>query len=254
LPFGDIALQQNNAKSRASNRPNQNNNGRTMERSGVGEASMKVVVLKICLQSAVIAFALSGAGYAAERSRSTGSSQAIENKFAYCQTCHGLSAQGFRGYFTMPRLAGQHPQYIQNQLHAFIQHRRLNSVMYNVTRGLTPEMIGPLAQRFAALNPPPFGGAPNESLALGKSIFQAGLPESNVPACAICHGPDAKGTGQIPRLAGQLYWYITKTLANWGEERGQGPVQDISAIMKPTAHNLTPAQVSAIAAYVSNLK
>ena len=71
---------------------------------------------------------------------------------------------------------------------------------------------------------------------------------------SVCHGQDAKGKGQIPRLAGQLYWYITKALANWDKERGQGPVKEISAIMTPTAHNLNPAQVSAIAAYVSNLK
>ena len=215
---------------------------------------MRVVVLKSSLQSAILALALSGIGHAEERGKGPVSKQVIEDKFAYCQTCHGLSAQGFRGYFTMPRLAGQQPQYIENQLHAFIQHQRLNPVMYNVTRGLTPGMIGPLAQRFASLNPPPFGGAPDQSVSLGKSIFEGGLPESNVPACVVCHGQDAKGKGQIPRLAGQLYWYITKALANWDKERGQGPVQEISAIMKPTAHNLNPAQVSAIAAYVSKLK
>jgi cytochrome c553 len=212
------------------------------------------MVIKFALPSVILAFALGGAGYAGERSRHATSPQSIENKFEYCQTCHGLSAQGFRGYFTMPRLAGQQPQYIENQLHAFIEHRRLNPVMYNVTHGLTPGMIRPLAEHFAALNPPPFGGAPSESLALGKSIFEAGLPESNVPACAVCHGEGAKGKGQIPRLAGQLYWYVTKALANWDKERGQGREQDISAIMAPTAHNLTPAQVSAIAAYVSNLR
>jgi cytochrome c553 len=215
---------------------------------------MKVIVLKFALQSAILAFALGGTSYAGERSGGAASTQGIENKFEYCQTCHGLSAQGFRGYFTMPRLAGQQPQYIENQLHAFLEGRRLNPVMHNVVRGLTPGMIAPLAQRFAALNPPPFGGAPQDSRSLGKNIFEAGLPEANVPACVACHGHDARGKGQIPRLAGQLYWYVTKALANWDKERGQGRVQDISAIMKPTAHNLTAAQVSAIAAYVSQLR
>ena len=220
---------------------------------------MRAVVLRLALQSAVLALALGGTalapgGAALAGERSAASSQSIESKFSYCQTCHGLSAQGFRGYFTMPRLAGQQPQYIENQLHAFIERRRLNPVMYNVTHGITPGMIKPLAERFASLNPPPFGGSPDESRSLGKSIFEAGLPETNVPACAVCHGEGAKGKGQIPRLAGQLYWYVTKALANWDKERGQGREQDISAIMAPTAHNLTPAQVSAIAAYVSTLR
>ena len=48
----------------------------------------------------------------------------IDAKFEYCTTCHGPSAQGFRGYFIMPRLAGQQPQYIENQLHAFLERRR----------------------------------------------------------------------------------------------------------------------------------
>jgi len=215
---------------------------------------MRVVVLKSCLQSAIVVLALSGIGHAEERSKGAVPKQVIEDKFNYCQTCHGVAAQGFRGYFIMPRLAGQQPQYIENQLNAFMELRRLNPVMRNVTHGLTHAMIKPLAAHFASLNPPPYGGAPKESVSLGKSIFDTGLPEANVPACSACHGPDGKGQRQIPRLAGQLYWYVIKALGSWDKERGQGSIKDISAIMSPTAHNLTPSQVSAIAAYVSNLR
>ena len=98
------------------------------------------------------------------------------------------------------------------------------------------------------------GGAPGICV-LGKSIFDTGLPEANVPACfRLPWSRMAKGQREIPRLAGQLYWYVIKALTNWDKERGQGSIKDISAIMSPTAHNLTPSQVSAIAAYVSNLK
>jgi cytochrome c553 len=56
-------------------------------------------------------------------------------------------------------------------------------------------------------------------------------------------------------LAGQLYPYVVKELTNWGKERGQGSGKsDTSAIMAPTAHNLTPSQVAAVAAYLSQLK
>jgi cytochrome c553 len=74
-----------------------------------------------------------------------------------------------------------------------------------------------------------------------------------VPACAACHGPDAKGQAEIPRLAGQLFPYTVKVLTSWSKERGQGPT-DSSAIMAPTAHNLSQPQVASIAAYVSDLK
>jgi cytochrome c553 len=155
----------------------------------------------------------------------------------------------------MPRLAGQQPEYIENQLKAFIERRRTNPVMFNVAHVLRPSMIAALASHFRDLNPKPFGGAPKELMAEGKTIFEDGLPEANVPACSACHGQEAQGHGEIPRLAGQLYWYTLKELANWSKERGQNPASpDVSAIMVPTTHNLNQRQTAAIAAYISQLK
>jgi cytochrome c553 len=92
-------------------------------------------------------------------------------------------------------------------------------------------------------------------LKAGRQIFEDGIPDANVAACAACHGPDARGSGQFPRLAGQLYPYVVKTLTNWGQERGQIPTnQDTSAIMQPVAHSLNKAQIDAVAAYVSSLR
>jgi cytochrome c553 len=182
------------------------------------------------------------------------SSTGLGAKFEYCTTCHGVSAQGFRGYYAMPRLAGQQPQYIENQLQAFQEQRRRNPVMANVAHGITPDMFAALAARLNALNPPPIGGAPTGDVALGKEIYAHGLPDQNVPACSACHGPDAKGQREIPRLAGQLYWYIVQTVSLWSSERGQGGREDISWIMRPTVANLTPKQVKAVAEYVSTLR
>ena len=178
----------------------------------------------------------------------------LEGKLEYCKTCHGLQAQGYRGYYAMPRLAGQQPKYLENQLRAFIERRRTNPVMFNVAHGLTADMLPALAEHLKELDPAPYGGAPQDSLALGRTIFEQGLPESNIPACSACHGPEAKGNNEIPRLAGQLYWYTVKALTNWTKERGQGSAQDTSAIMVPTTHNLNQSQVAAVAAYVSTLR
>jgi len=178
----------------------------------------------------------------------------FEAKLQYCKTCHGLSAQGYRGYFPMPRLAGQQPQYIENQLRAFIERRRSNPIMANVAHALNPSMISALATHFHHLDPKPIGGAPRGGLALGKRIYEEGLPESNVAACWACHGTDGKGQNEIPRLAGQLYEYTVGQLTGWAKLRGQGTAVDTSAIMAPTAHNLTRSQVEAVAAYVSTLQ
>jgi len=144
----------------------------------------------------------------------------MEAKLEYCKTCHGLSAQGYRGYFAMPRLAGQQPQYIENQLRAFAERRRTNPIMANVAHSLHPSMIAALASHFHHLDPRPIGGAPHRALALGK----------------------------------QLYEYTVGQLSGWTKQRGQGTAVDTSAIMAPTAHNLTRSQIEAVAAYVSTLQ
>jgi len=112
-----------------------------------------------------------------------------------------------------------------------------------------------LATHFRDLNPKPFGGAPRELVDTGKKIYEEGDPDANVPACSACHGPEAKGSGAIPRLAGQLYPYTIKELANWSTERGQNPAApDTSAVMQPIAHSLNKSQIDAVAAYVSHLE
>jgi cytochrome c553 len=56
-------------------------------------------------------------------------------------------------------------------------------------------------------------------------------------------------------LAGQLHDYIFRKLTNWDKERGQDKANpDNSAIMGPIAHNLTEAQIKAVAAYLSYLE
>jgi cytochrome c553 len=210
-------------------------------------------MLRLTLRAAVLAVVFSTAGYAQDAA-APARQGGVAAKAEYCKICHGSSAQGFLGYFPIPRLAGQQPQYIENQLRAFVERRRSNPVMINVAHGLTPSMLTGLAMYFRDLNPRPFGGAPRGSIDIGKQIFEDGLPESNVAACFACHGLDGKGQREIPRLAGQVYPYIVRQLSNWKTERGQGTTVDTSAIMAPTAHNLTRAQIEAVAAYVSYLQ
>jgi cytochrome c553 len=155
----------------------------------------------------------------------------------------------------MPRLAGQQPDYIKNQLQAFIDRRRLNPVMGNVAHVLSPAMVDALATHFKDLDPPPYGGAPSDHMSEGEKIYHEGVPSAEVPACDSCHGPDAHGIDQFPRLAGQLNGYMIAKLANWAKERGQDPKNpDNSQIMGPIAEKLTKEQIAAVAAYVSDLK
>ena len=216
---------------------------------------MKIVSLKSLSQAAILAIAFASAARAEEATTATVPQPEFQAKFDYCRTCHGVSGQGFRGAYPMPRLAGQQSEYIENQLHAFIERRRTNPVMFNVAHVLSPAMVADLAAHFHDLDPRPLGGAPKELVAEGKTIFEDGIPGADVPPCASCHGVDAKGNGPFPRLAGQLNDYIINKLTNWTKERGQDPANpDTSAIMEPITHKLTQAQIAAVAAYLSYLE
>ena len=206
------------------------------------------------LLTAAFAFVVSAA-HAEDKATHAVPAQELKAKTDYCKTCHGVSGQGFRGAFPMPRLAGQQPEYLKNQLSAFIERRRTNPVMFNVAHVLSPPMLTALSTYFQELNPKPLGGGPKDLVAAGKKIYEEGIPSTEVPPCASCHGPNARGADAFPRLAGQLHDYMFRKLTNWDKERGQDKANpDTSAIMGPIAHNLTEAQVKAVAAYLSYLE
>jgi cytochrome c553 len=215
---------------------------------------LKVVGLLLAVQAAILTIAFWTASRTDAKDSVVASQHGLQAKIAYCKDCHGPSAQGYRGFFPIPRLAGQQTEYLENQLRAFIERRRTNSIMFGVAHVLNPAMITALATHFRNLKAKPIGGGPRQLIAAGRRIFEDGVPDANVAACAACHGPGAVGNGQIPRLAGQLYPYVVKELTNWSKERGQIPAKpDPSLIMEPVAHSLTRSQVEAVAAYLSSL-
>ncbi len=223
---------------------------------------MKVIRLTFALQAALLAIFAAGMARADDADTSAHakhppySKQALENRLEYCKTCHGPSGEGARGAIPIPRLAGQQTKYLENQLRAFIVHRRQNNIMSNAVHEMGSAEMTALATYFYELNPKPLGGAPTEPLGEGKKIFAEGIPEADIPACGSCHGPEAKGNGAFPRLAGQLNDYISKKLASWEVDRGKNlavPEQQAS-VMKTVAHRLTNAQIAAVAAYLNYLE
>jgi cytochrome c553 len=64
-----------------------------------------------------------------------------------CAACHGEKAEGAGA---IPRLAGQHRGYIQNQLAAFAANSRANEIMHDNSKNLTPVQIDAVATFVAA--------------------------------------------------------------------------------------------------------
>lgn len=165
-----------------------------------------------------------------------------------CTWCHGGSAQG---YTPAPRLAGQQPAYIENQLVNFSNHTRDNPFsklyMWGAARNLSRERVHDLASYFAAIPPKAAGDGDRESVGLGETIYQQGMPEANIVACVVCHGPNAQGVREIPRLGGLAYTYLKRRLEQWG----QGYHAAVGPPMPSIAGKLAPDQINALASYLS---
>jgi cytochrome c553 len=167
-----------------------------------------------------------------------------------CTWCHGTSAQG---YMTAPRLAGQRPQYIENQIRSFHDHARDNpfsrQFMWGAVAALGPRDAHDLALYFSTLPPRPAGDG-NPGLAdKGRTIYLQGIPEDNIVSCYACHGPNAEGVRNIPRLAGLAYFYLKARLRQWG----QGYHASASP-MPMVASQLRPDDIEALASYLSFAK
>jgi cytochrome c553 len=223
---------------------------------------MKFIGQQIVLHAALAAALGAGAAWAGDTDAAPQpkappySKQVLQGKIEYCQTCHGPSGEGAHTAVPIPRLAGQQAKYLENQLRNFIVHRRHNNIMSNAVQQMGPAEMVALANYFSVLNPKPLGGGGVQLAVAGKKVFEEGVPGNGVPACASCHGPDAKGSGAIPRLAGQLAGYVTKKLAAWDNERGDDPAVPAKtvALMKSVTHNLTGDEIAAVSAYISNLE
>jgi cytochrome c553 len=217
---------------------------------------MKYISLLLAMPPAILAMVFSTTSFAAGTDTVAISRQDIQAKIQYCQDCHGLSGQGYSGFLPIPRIAGQTTKYIESQLLAFIESRRDKNISVDMPKvhDVSPAMRPALAAHFSSLNPEPIGDGPRDLVATGKTIYAEGVPEANVPACSGCHGPEAKGKAEIPRLAGQLYSYTEKELTDWSKERGQNPPNEgVAAVMTPVAHSLSQPQIATVAAYLSYL-
>lgn len=213
--------------------------------------------LLAALPTAILMMVFCAVGRAGEAGIALGSRPHLQAKIEYCKDCHGRSGQGYVGFLPMPRLAGQTTTYIEDQLRAFVERRRDRALFLNMAKihDVSPALRAPLAAHFRDINPSPFGGAPRRLAAMGKRIYDDGVPEANIPACTACHGPEARGEGPNPRLAGQLYPYLMSRLSRFPSEyRSTDQDVDATATMARIAHNLNPSQIVAIAAYVSQMK
>jgi cytochrome c553 len=176
--------------------------------------------------------------------------QAHDIAVKVCSQCHGPGGDGGNPQF--PRLAAQQPQYLEAQLRAFRAHERAEPEAQHymwgaASRDIDESLIGAVARYFAS-QPAPKGRRGDAALvAKGKQLFQKGSPQRQIPACASCHGPEAKGNEAFPRLAGQHEEYLLKQLRLIQSAVRKAPV------MHGIIEHLDDADMRAVAVYLQSL-
>lgn len=178
-----------------------------------------------------------------------GDPAAGKTKSATCAGCHG--ADGNSANPEWPKLAGQHPDYLEKQLANFKSGERQNAMMSPMAMPLSEQDMADLAAFYAgqALN----GGEADPALvALGERIYRGGNLSTGVAACMGCHGPTGSGNGpaNFPSLKGQHAAYTASQLKAF---RAGERANDAGKMMRNIAAKMTDKEMEAVASYIQGL-
>lgn len=164
-----------------------------------------------------------------------------------CAACHG--ADGNSGVAANPVLAGQHGDYIANQLAAFKSGARPSPIMQGMAAPLSPEDMRSLGAYYEQQKPAERMARDAALVKRGEQIWRGGIRAIGVPACAGCHGAAGKGIpAQYPRLTGQ---HPELTLG-WLKAYASGARPH--AVMSPIASKLNENDMRAVTEYVAGLR
>ena len=131
-----------------------------------------------------------------------------------CLGCHGVP--GYKNAYpnySVPKLEGQHPEYIVLALQAYRSGERSHLTMHSQASSLSDQDMADIATYFS-----------------GKVVTKENNPaEGPTPpaaaVCVACHGDNGVGiTGQYPTLAGQHADYIEQALREYRKGGRKNPI------------------------------
>ncbi len=179
------------------------------------------------LVAVTLALSLAGAAQAggdAERGKQIGYT---------CLGCHGIeNYKNVYPTYNVPKLVGQHAEYIVAALKSYRGKQRSHGTMYAQASSLSDQDMEDVAAYLAGAVLP--AGAPATGTA----------PQKVSELCSACHGANGVGiTGDYPTLSGQHADYLARALVEYQKGDRKNP------IMGPFASQLSAADVKAIADY-----
>ena len=156
-----------------------------------------------------------------------------------CMGCHGVA--GYRNAYpnySVPKLEGQHPEYIIASLQAYRAGQRSHATMAAQAASLSDQDMADVAAYLAGK---PLTDVPR--------AMPVAAPPPAVAVCAACHGPGGVAVVPMyPNLAGQHGDYLAREIAEYKHGGRKNPV------MTGLAATIRDEDVTALAAYYASLK
>ncbi len=172
----------------------------------------------------------------ADEQRREASYAAGQERILFCGYCHGEDGNSKRDY--IPNLATQHPLYLFEQFEKFGDGRRDDYVMSSLAKSLSLQERIDIAVYYSQQTAHPREGGDPALAAAGQRIYGS--------YCFTCHGADAEGVSNMPRLAGQPAPYLENALKRFKQ---LDPAQD-SSVMTAIAKTLNDKDINAVATYL----
>ena len=194
----------------------------------------------------VLAAALTTLGFCSSAWAQADEARAKKIISGSCFLCHGATGESSSEVF--PRLAGQHHEYIAKQLENFKSGARKSTAMRDMVAKLTPDEMLAVGKFYEKQSVPSEEPKDAGLASVGKYVFHNGNKFSGVPACASCHGAEAKGTVSLPRLAGQYAIYTETQLKQFNTRERTTD----NAVMHSIVVKMTPLEMAAVAEYLSS--
>jgi len=215
---------------------------------------MKSRLVTAVLATALITLGLSTTALAADAI--VGNADAGAAKAAVCAACHG--ATGNSANAEWPNLAGQHREYIAEQLAALKSGIRIAPLMNPMAAALSEQDMADLAAHFSkqVLVGLETSG---DAWKAGEKLYRGGDAARGIPACAACHGPEGRGNGPArwPQVRAQQPAYVTAQLQHYAAksryQTGKG-VPAGAELMYDVAKRLTDDDIKALTAYLQGLR
>ncbi|MGX9461779.1 c-type cytochrome [Shewanella sp. A14] len=202
-----------------------------------------------------LALALSVVAAMSSSAMAEGNAEVGKTKAIVCSACHGVDGNSMIDMY--PKLAGQHPEYLEKQLKEFRsaaktggKEGRMDPIMIGMSMGLSDEDIADISAFFASQQKVVADVV--DVPAIGEKLYKGGDAARGITACVACHGPEGNGAAAagFPVVGGQHANYIKIQLNKF---RDASRHNDLNGMMQDVAKKLSDADIEALSKYISSI-